>query len=401
MKKILLLTTIYPSEDLNLLNNTNVCHYFAKEWVQKGNQVKVIFNYPIYLRILHFIAKIFEKTIASYGSAYITTKRVSKDKQYSLDGVIVERFPLYKPLPKMKISKKNIKKQINKIIESNANDNFKPDIIVAHFFYPHLEMVVKLKEYYSAKSAIIVHHQKLNLEKIYRKDYKKLIQKIDTWGFRSIILKSTFEDKYGVQPKTFICHSGVPKMFLDHKIEKKIPTKINNFVYVGSLIKRKHPDAILYGLKKYFKSNEKFNLSIVGSGKLENSLKKIVKKNNLSDNVTFHGFLSRNEVSNILQKQECFIMISENETFGLVYLEAMANGCITIASKNEGMEGIIKNGINGFLCTAGDHDELASIIEYINSLPQAKLKEISQNAQQTATNLNDQYTAILYLNNII
>ena len=55
-------------------------------------------------------------------------------------------------------------------------------------------------------------------------------------------------------------------------------------------------------------------------------------------------------------------MISKEETFGLVYLEAMSMGCITIASKNEGMEGIIIDGENGFLCTAGDDDELASII---------------------------------------
>ena len=38
-------------------------------------------------------------------------------------------------------------------------------------------------------------------------------------------------------------------------------------------------------------------------------------------------------------------MISELETFGLVYIEAMAAGCITIASRNEGFDGIIKDGV--------------------------------------------------------
>ena len=42
-------------------------------------------------------------------------------------------------------------------------------------------------------------------------------------------------------------------------------------------------------------------------------------------------------------------MISQGEAFGLVYLEAMARGCITIASRGEGFDGIIKDGINGFL----------------------------------------------------
>ncbi len=36
-------------------------------------------------------------------------------------------------------------------------------------------------------------------------------------------------------------------------------------------------------------------------------------------------------------------MISKNETCGLVYIEAMAVGCIMIASKNEGFDGIIND----------------------------------------------------------
>lgn len=40
-------------------------------------------------------------------------------------------------------------------------------------------------------------------------------------------------------------------------------------------------------------------------------------------------------------------MISRNETFGVVYLEAMAAGCITIASRNVGYDGIIVDRVNG------------------------------------------------------
>lgn len=45
---------------------------------------------------------------------------------------------------------------------------------------------------------------------------------------------------------------------------------------------------------------------------------------------------------------DCFIMISKNEAFGLVYLEAMSAGCITIASRGEGFDGVIIHGVNGF-----------------------------------------------------
>ena len=97
---------------------------------------------------------------------------------------------------------------------------------------------------------------------------------------------------------------------------------------------------------------------------------------------------------------DVFIMISKDEVFGLVYLEAMARGCITIASKNEGMEGIIIDGYNGFLCEAGNHDELCKIIRIINDLPKEKINEISQNAINTARKYTDEAVAAQYINNV-
>ena len=50
------------------------------------------------------------------------------------------------------------------------------------------------------------------------------------------------------------------------------------------------------------------------------------------------------------------------KTFGLVYLEAMARGCITVASRDEGFDGIIQDGVNGFLCKSGDETELVQYL---------------------------------------
>ena len=60
--------------------------------------------------------------------------------------------------------------------------------------------------------------------------------------------------------------------------------------------------------------------------------------------------MKREEVIRQMDNHDVFVMISRNETFGLVYLEAMARGCITIASRNEGFDGVIEHGVNGFLC---------------------------------------------------
>ena len=70
--KILVLSTIYPAPDLNIANNTNVVHYFAKEWVKQGHEVLVIHNYPIYLRLFHWIGGMAEKLIASKFNTSVT-----------------------------------------------------------------------------------------------------------------------------------------------------------------------------------------------------------------------------------------------------------------------------------------------------------------------------------------
>ena len=104
----------------------------------------------------------------------------------------------------------------------------------------------------------------------------------------------------------------------------------------------------------------------MGSGDEISQIKNLSKSLHIEDHVSITSKVPRDEVLNFLDNSECMIMISSNETFGLVYLEAMARGCITIGSKNEGIDGIIKNGINGFLCEAGNVQQLSEIIKQIN-----------------------------------
>jgi glycosyltransferase involved in cell wall biosynthesis len=79
----------------------------------------------------------------------------------------------------------------------------------------------------------------------------------------------------------------------------------------------------------------------------------------------------------------------------------MARGCITIASRNEGMDGVIKDGVNGFLCKAGDYAELASIINRINSMTSEQRMEISIKAIETAKWLTDTKAAKMYIDDVI
>lgn len=400
--KILILSSIYPAPDIKIANNTSVVHYFAREWVKMGYDVRVVHNYPVYLRALHWIAGFAEKTIASRFNTAVTATYQNKDVEYEIEGVKVIRMPLFKPLPRIAVPRYYLNKQIRKIAEYCNRNGFSPDVITAHNFYPHLDMVNKLKDCYfpNAKTCVVVHKQVLKMLNYTSGNLAAEIEKVDTWGYRSIPLKREIEGYTGVVPQNqFMCYSGIPAHFLGRADSCDVSLPINKFVYVGSFIRRKFPERVLQGL---IKSNlNEFTLDYVGDGANRQLIEQLIETNQLEDKVFLHGFVEREEVPSYISKAQCFIMISEDETFGLVYLEAMSMGCITIASKNEGMEGIIEDGVNGFLCKAGDDEELATIINKINSMPQEELNKISRNAKETAIRLTDEKVANNYIDSIV
>ena len=113
------------------------------------------------------------------------------------------------------------------------------------------------------------------------------------------------------------------------------------------------------------------------------------------------GRMQRQEIIPVLDQSDVFILISSHEVFGLVYIEAMARGCIVVASRGEGMEGVIEHGVNGFLCEAGNAEELASIIKQIQTLSDDERKLISDAAIATSLKLTDVVVAKDYIETVV
>lgn len=100
------------------------------------------------------------------------------------------------------------------------------------------------------------------------------------------------------------------------------------FVYVGRLVKYKRIDSIIKVLADI--SNIDWELDIIGEGSEKEYLTELAARLHQSNRINFCGCLPRDEVMNKMKDAHCFIMVSKNEIFGLVYLEAMAASCITI-----------------------------------------------------------------------
>lgn len=394
-KNILVLSHVYPGAGVPA-TFTPVVHYFVKEWVKMGYNVRVISIWN-YFPSFYYLAPNWIKGLAikKFGCV-LPEKQLPKDIEYELDGVKVYRYTLKKWLPASTVPTSKLEELARKIKVSLDEENFFPDYIISHWACPQIYVSNILKKKYGAKAALVLHE---NGSKIKEYDnWQELVDSIDVWGYRSISIKNDFEGYFGPHNRSFRCCSGIPKSYVNG-IPKRDWHLRNRYIYVGYLLKRKFADVAINSVADCY-GNSSYQCNVIGNGEMFGELENLINQRNIRDNVHLLGRLKREEILNFLDASDVFIMISKDEVFGLVYLEAMARGCITIASKNEGMEGIIIDGYNGFLCEAGNHDELCKIIRIINDLPKEKINEISQNAINTARKYTDEAVAAQYINNV-
>lgn len=399
MKKILLLTNIYPNNDPNY-KGTAVCHTFTTEWVKMGYDVSVIHFDSLFPRLYYWVGKLFNSRIqAMTGTvAYANTPR--HPKQYKVDGVSVLFVPLKKFIPHKAPSQYNTEKAFAYIVDILKNEGFEPDVVTAHFTLPQLQFLPLFKKQYpNVRTCLVLHGNSSSLPYFYPKSYQELMKSVDVWGFRSQAFKNDFEARFGKDQCEFICYSGIPEKYIN--VEKKDCTETTkHFVFVGSLYKLKNVDVTIRALNQALGESD-YSFDIVGDGAEYDNLKKLVNNLGVQQKVIFHGRKSRDDAQKILEGADCFVMVSSREAFGLVYVEAMAKGLIVVGTKGQGIDGVVKNGENGFLCESNNVDELSEIITTINNMSIEERQQMSDLAINTAKQLTDRKVAEYYINSII
>ena len=65
------------------------------------------------------------------------------------------------------------------------------------------------------------------------------------------------------------------------------------------------------------------------------------------------------------------------------------------------MDGIIQDGINGFLCESGNYTELKNILDRIESMSCLELDSIADAARKTVNQLTDEIVADMYLRELM
>ena len=92
----------------------------------------------------------------------------------------------------------------------------------------------------------------------------------------------------------------------------------------------------------------------------------------VSDNVIFTG--QRADMPAVMAAADVFALPSDEEPFGLVFIEAMAMKKPVVALDNGGAPEIIEHGKSGFLSRPGDHAALAAILRLLLRDPALRVR---------------------------
>jgi glycosyltransferase involved in cell wall biosynthesis len=155
---------------------------------------------------------------------------------------------------------------------------------------------------------------------------------------------------------------GVAKNLISHKPFKK--SKLTKIIYVGRVSKEKN-------LESLCELENKFEITIVGEGPILNKLKAKYPK------VNFTGYRFGRELADTYKEHDVFCFPSKTDTFGIVMIEALANGLPVAAYRVTGPVDIVEEGITGYL---GDNLE--------DSIYQC----LKLNRKNIASNINQQWT---------
>jgi len=173
--------------------------------------------------------------------------------------------------------------------------------------------------------------------------------------------------------------------------------RTRDLVFVGRLTPAKGVSVIIDALAALRSQGEMRQLTIIGGGTEERSLREQVKALNLEKNVDFAGFHRGPELVDLLNQHRIMVAPSVgNEPFGLVVLEAIACGLVPIVSNSGGLPDAV--GPCGVVVPKNDSASLAAAISRLNdeALMNSLRKEAQSHlARHTPDKIADEYLAVL------
>lgn len=307
----------------------------------------------------------------------IRKKRKHGLSTYNYDGVNVYRLsfpcgPIHGLLEKL------MRASANKLYKYAVEREGAPDIIHAHF--GAMAFVAEgISKKYSIPLVLTEHLSSLMNEgfirsrrsNYYKKGYKASNSIVAVSTPLANVISDITKRDISVIPNV------LSSAFFNTETEKE---QEFTAITVGALESRKRIDLVIDAVYDLKRSGNQIKLWIVGDGSMRSELEHKVKELDLSDQIKFFGKQNHAELNVLYNKSHVFVLTSDAETFGVVYIEANACGIPIIATDCGGPSDIVTHE-NGLLIQRNSVSDVTEALKYImEHYERYDPKEISERA---------------------
>lgn len=255
---------------------------------------------------------------------------------------------------------KGLLKSINSLNSIVRNRNI--DIIHAHMFHALLLAVaIKLLNY---KVKIIFTPHSINLEHVKREIFCYLTKSLRE---KDIIFSDLEKIRY-YNKDVVIIPNGIE---IPHGINKREQPNKFSFICVGGLRVEKNYVELIEKVISSIPDRYQFVVNIAGKGPMKEAIERMIKVNKLDEKVVLLGL--RDDISELLEKSNAFLMPSKWEGFPIALLEAGSFSLPVLATPVGNIPSII-NEKTGYLSDI-DHfaEQMCNIMEdYDKALEKGK-----------------------------
>ena len=224
-----------------------------------------------------------------------------------------------------------------------ASQKYGPfDLIHAHSFMGAGYSVCRNRNVLNVPVVVTEHLSLIGQNRLTKRQIRDLqttVESCDSFLAVSGNLKKDIEERTGITGKIQV----VPNMVSDVFQYTPETGKLDSFTFIsaGSLIPDKGHGATIQAFCDAFPPEAGVQLLICGEGAQRGNLEALIAERHRTHQIQLLGQKSQQELSMIMARSHVFVLASQHETFGVVYIEAMACGLPVIGTKNGGSDEVL------------------------------------------------------------
>jgi len=306
------------------------------------------------------------KEMQTLGNEVLIVSLIPENKDFlkKSKGIVVENLNMKRGFPDL-----GALFRLKKILKS-----FRPDVVHAHMIHAVIlarltHLLVKIARLVSTAHSINEGGRLRELLYRYTDSFSDVNTNVSQVGTDLYLQKGIFKHKVN----SFFIPNGIALPVLDLSKESKTALKQeldlkNEFVFlaVGRLELAKDYHNLIQAITILKTKHKDFKVLIAGEGTQRSVIEIAIKNNNLEENALLLG--RRNDIPNLLQLADSFVMSSAWEGLPIAILEAASYQLPAVVTAVGGCGEVIENKKNGFIVPPKDAVALANAMQKMMAL---------------------------------